>query len=265
MYKFFKQSKSATPGQSPQSPPQPTTHSLDPRMAGSVASAGSSPGTTLKYTTEPLQSDPSMEEILMDQINLLKKSIQDKEFEHMRRVETLIEALAEKAEENIQILNELESLKAKVKCADDDGTRSTGEHSSSSTANTTPINGALMSPQIIGVNGPSPLIKPAEAPLSKELSITISDDNESDTKNTISTSGDLSEHDKDAELKRLRKELEAERKKRKELEKKVASLESKLKDKSKKRDGDKQNKDPDSEDDRWVLVNDDDERSGEKK
>ena len=224
MYKFFKP-KSATPGQSPQSPPQHFNHSPDQKSGGTAASAGSSPGTSLKHPLEPLQNDPRMEEVLMDQINALKKTIQDKEFEHTRRVETLIEALSDKAEENIQILNELEAVKEKMRemvAAEEERAAAAAAAAATPAENDGNSGAQIFSPQLPAAGEPAPLPKPAELSLSK--------------------SGDNAGGEHEVTLEKLKKELEEERKKTKKLEssikdyeKKIASLEVKLKDKPKKK------------------------------
>ena len=135
MHKFFKQSKNATPGQSPQQPQQ-LGHALGQKPGALASSAETSPGSASRRPRPSLGGsagngsngsgsggsgnnrnggEPRFEDILMDQVNSLKRLIKEMEREHARRTETLIEALSEKAEENIQLLNELEALKAKVK------------------------------------------------------------------------------------------------------------------------------------------------------
>lgn len=218
MYKFFKQSKTSTPVQSPQSPPQQANHM--PEQKGMPV--GSSPGTALKHPADPVQGEFTNEEVLMDQINSLKKMIQDKECEHVRRVETLIEALSEKAEENIQILNELESTKEQLNALKSEEAKAATE------ANTE----TLPSPMILSPSDPSPLLKSTEpTPASAQPKETSTGPVQEGPKSTTK-----SEEDDSANIiAALQKELEEEKKKTKSLEKsvneykeKVTSLENRL-------------------------------------
>lgn len=237
-------------------------------------STGSSPGTSLKYPLEPLQNDPSMEEILMDQVNALKKTIQDREFEHTRRVETLIEALSDKAEENIQILNELEAVKEKMREMEAAEKKAAIAAAAEAAAeNDGNGDGAqLLSPQLPVAGDPIPLSNSGEISLPKPGEQAVNAGN--DAKNNDGNGN--AEHE--AALEKLRRELEEEREKTKRLEdsvkeyeKKIAALEDKLKSRHKKRllkklkgDSGDDNDEPeddvptyeyeDSESENWIVV-----------
>ena len=227
MYKFFKP-KNATNGQSSHGSPQTPSNSPDLRPGAAAVPIGSSPGTPLRHPNELPQNDFRREEALMDQISALNKTIQERELEYARRIETLIEALSEKAEENIQILNELEAVKSKMRAmVAEEEERAAAAAAAAAHAESSGNTGAqLVSPQLPISGDPEPIHG------SGEISLSDSDEH--------LKSGEASSSSKDGNevtLEQLKKALKEEREKSRRLEnsirdykKKMSALEAILKD-----------------------------------